>query len=532
MATSRLEKLARQLATDGTFSRTDARGVAKAALEDKRVSSVERRALDRIATRYADQFDAGGARAVREFMADPANTVPSSLEVLSTDPFTEDEVKERFVDLVGRADKSIDGAFFQILDEKIVDSLVDAAQRGVQVRIVTDDMYFDEQDSQAAVDLRVKTKGEMNDINIALKRVDLTAPDAPARLQQLDQRLDALEKVLPDVPFPPAGVIDTGPTHAYLDAALRGEIPDKKALEKEQFEISGELSLDKVLQKYRPAYDELLAAGVTLKDDNSEKLSHNKYMVLDQDVVWAGSYNLQGLLSDREPTKGLPMTADNVLVVESKELAKSFQTDFDQMIAGKFHQAKTPVASGIPVDVDGLKITPYFSPGQEIPAHLADQLEAYASGLEARLKAGEKVAMPKVRLAGFTFSYKGMERVVDALVRLKGLGADVRVLLNGATARASYSAYRPLVEGGVPVSVAHSSVMMHNKFLSLEDGKTGFVWTGSANFTGPAYRENDESVLNVESADVAAQYERIYDSLMDNLEPTIPATVKRRTAEA
>lgn len=521
MATSRLETLAKQLSTDGSFSRQDGRAVAAASLADRKVSSTERRVLDRIAQRHQDTFDAGGSRALREFLSSPSNALPTPLEILHTDPFQPDTVRDRFIELVGQARESIDGAFYQVLDPPIVDALVDAANRGVKVRLVTDDGYFDAQDSQAAVDLRVKVKAEANDLHIDLRRVKLGTPGAPAQLEALRDRLVALEAELPHVPFPSAERIDLSAARAHLDAARAGQTPDPAPLSAAQRELSNELSDDRVLQRYRPAYERLLAAGVQLRDDDSRELSHNKYMVLDQEVVWAGSYNLQGPTSDRAPTRGLPKSADNVVVVDSPELATRFQGDFDQMIDGRFHDDKEPLTSGQPVNTGGIQVTPYFSPEDSIPAVLAGKLESYAAELARDRAAGVRLEKPIVRLAGFTFSHRGMERVVDALIALHQQGADVRLVLDHHTARASYSASHALIAGGVPVEVAHSSVMMHHKFLSAEDGGRGFVWTGSANFTGPAYESNDESVLLIESADVARAYEHVFDSLADNLEPKV-----------
>lgn len=520
MAISKLESLAKKLSADGDFSRADAREVAKLALTDNRVSEAERGQLEKIVSRYQDQFDVGGSRALREFMASPSNALPDPIEAMGKDPFTPDNLEQRFTEVVGHATKSIDGAFFQVLDPKIVDSLVDAAKRGVHVRMVTDDNYFDEQDSQAKVDQRVAVKGEANDLYIQLKKVDLTLPDAPAQLQALKTRLDAVNQQIPNVPWPSSQTPDMSAAQKYLDAALGGQpVPDKATLSKAQVEISHELSNDKVLQAYRPAYDKLIAAGVELHDDNSAALSHNKYMVLDDQVVWAGSYNLQGLLSKRPPTEGLPMTADNAVVMKSPELAKAFDADFAQMIAGKFHQNKTrSELDGKPAQVNGVTVTPYFSPDDSVPGHLADALDAFTDDYLARKARDPSIPAPTVRVAAFTFSYKSMERVVDSLAKLKAAGADVQVILDGMTAHASYSATKPLQDAGITVEVAHSSVMMHNKFLSIEDGDHGFVWTGSANFTGPAYQENDESVLKIDSPDIARDYERFFDELRDNLQ--------------
>ena len=189
---------------------------------------------------------------------------------------------------------------------------------------------------------------------------------------------------------------------------------------------------------------------------------------------------------------------------------------------GRFHTAKTGVG-GTKVKVSGVNVTPYFSPQDPINANMTADLGALLWKIREAKEAGRTVQMPVIRLAGFAMNYAGSEALVDTLALLHREGADVKVLTDVLNGTSKTSTARVLAEKGVPTAVTDNGVMMHHKFLSIEGG-TGrnILWTGSANFTRPAYQENDESVVRIESTAMVRAYQAIFDSLGDNLKERQP----------
>ncbi len=305
------------------------------------------------------------------------------------------------------------------------------------------------------------------------------------------------------------------PVRTYLTALTERRPIDETLLWQQknalavQSAVASDFGAVKIRDLFRPAYDQLLASGVQLRDDDASDLSHNKYMVVDAKTVWMGSYNIQGLKSDDGSNLGEPMTADNAVVLSSPTLAAPFLADFKQMFEeGRFHGDKSEI-SGRTVTINGVKVTPYFAPKDPIIANITADLGTLLNRMRAARESGHPMTPPPtIRVAGFAMSYNGTEALVDMLALLHREGADVQVISDGLSAGSSTSSVKALRERGVPVMVTDAKVMMHHKFLSVEAGRENYVFTGSANFTHPAYFDNDESVLRLESQKTASRLPR------------------------
>ena len=75
-------------------------------------------------------------------------------------------------------------------------------------------------------------------------------------------------------------------------------------------------------------FDRLIKAGITVKSDHRSGLMHDKFIILDQQVVWTGSTNLT--------VNGTQKNNNNVLVMRSPEIATIYEGEFQEMQAGKF----------------------------------------------------------------------------------------------------------------------------------------------------------------------------------------------------
>jgi phosphatidylserine/phosphatidylglycerophosphate/cardiolipin synthase-like enzyme len=468
----------------------------------------------------------------------PAPLPPTPIETIYTDPFKHDTVGDRFVELLdNEVTKSIDGAFYEIADERILGAFARAAQRGVAVRLVTDDTYFQNEDTQASLDHHVLHLSSAHEYLKEMRR-EIRFADAdelPAVATALLEKLAVLEASVGSANLPEHLAIDFLPVREYLTALSVGDTVELKELELEASRVAGSISSDlgaeKIRQIFRPHYDHLLEAGVQLRDDDdSSNLSHNKYMVLDGKKVWMGSYNLQGLKAESGPNAGLYRTADNAVVLSSPTLAASFLADFRQMFEeGRFNADKSEI-SGRSVRINGVKVTPFFAPKDPVIANLTADLGALLSKMRAARENGRPMTPPPtIRVAGFAMSYSGTEAMVDMLSLLHREGADVQVVADALSAGSSTSSVKALRARGVKVHVTDPGVMMHHKFLSVDAGREHVVWTGSANFTHPAYFDNDESVLRMESEKMTAAYRAIFDSTLDDVRVEDEAL---RTAEA
>ena len=91
---------------------------------------------------------------------------------------------------------------------------------------------------------------------------------------------------------------------------------------------------------------------------------------------------------------------------------------------------------------------------------------------------------------------------VEALVRAKQRGVDVRLIADRTTSCERKSGISPLAEAGVPIWIDRSVRIAHSKSMVI-DGKV--TLTGSMNWTGSA-AHNSENLNLVASPTIAAAY--------------------------
>src|SRR5690606_14906595 len=133
------------------------------------------------------------------------------------DPFHHDTVGDRFAELVDQTTSTIDGAFFEIADPRITGALSRAAERGVTVRLVTDDNYFRNEEDLQTLEARVPVLDAANMWFRALRRVKPTDADLDAKVDALLAELPAIEAGLANAPGEPMGR-DFESSRLYLEA--------------------------------------------------------------------------------------------------------------------------------------------------------------------------------------------------------------------------------------------------------------------------------------------------------------------------
>jgi len=110
-------------------------------------------------------------------------------------------------------------------------------------------------------------------------------------------------------------------------------------------------------------------------------------------------------------------------------------------------------------------------------------------------------ARERVWAAFYSFT---QEEVARALLRAKGRGLDVRVIMDDASARSKFSQAH-LIKDRIPIKTDFApSDFMHNKFMVIDSFLT---WTGSYNPGGTgSYRDNN-NVIVISATRIAANYE-------------------------
>lgn len=247
------------------------------------------------------------------------------------------------------------------------------------------------------------------------------------------------------------------------------------------------------IDSYVPYYQALETAGISIQDDGlAASIMHNKYFVIDGEIVWSGSTNL----SDNGFTKN----HNNAIVFTSTVLADIYQADFEQMWAGNFSTSKTASVSST-VDYEGIPLEIYFSPKDDAIDEVIAEVNA---------------ATTSVEFAIFFFTDDDLR---DALIAAHNRGVEIRGLWDLLGASNGYSDDEALCDAGIPIKIEDTIGKMHNKFMVIDAaGADPRVVTGSMNWSGSGNTRNDENTLIVHDLETAQAYTTAFADMWEALD--------------
>ncbi|WP_346292491.1 phospholipase D-like domain-containing protein [Sphaerothrix gracilis] len=298
----------------------------------------------------------------------------------------------------------------------------------------------------------------------------------------------------------------------------------------------------------RDAYTILQAAAIPVLDDTADGskgsgLMHHKFAVIDNRIVLTGSANwtISGIHGDMvaPETRG---NANALLRLQSPELAQQFTQEFELMW-GDGPQGQTdslfglqkPYRAARQVTLPGSAVTVQFS-----PTSASQGWPASVNGLISKTLAS---AAQTADLALFVFSDQG---IVDQLAQKSEAGIQVRSLIDAEFLYRSYSEGLDMLGVAIPdhrcryeannklwrspiLTVGTPALppgdKLHHKFAVL-DRHTVII--GSQNWSKAANQTNDENLLVIRNAQVAAHFQREFDRLYQKASVGMTAELQQR----
>jgi phosphatidylserine/phosphatidylglycerophosphate/cardiolipin synthase-like enzyme len=229
------------------------------------------------------------------------------------------------------------------------------------------------------------------------------------------------------------------------------------------------------------AVQKIKDAGIPILGDRREGLMHDKFAVIDNSEVWMGSMNftVSGTYADN----------NNLMRIRSVKMAENYAKEFEEMfVDDKFGPdvvSKTPnphlTIYGTPIDV-------YFSPDDHVQTGILDLINN---------------AQKSIYFMAFSFTTDEIGAAIRARaqngVTVSGVMETDQVKSNVGTE------FDPFMQAGLDVLRDGNEGLMHHKVMII-DGNT--VIFGSYNFTNSAEAKNDENLVVVNNADIAAQFMR------------------------
>ena len=236
---------------------------------------------------------------------------------------------------------------------------------------------------------------------------------------------------------------------------------------------------------YYPEMSGLLRLASEKSTDTPTILMHNKFMIFDNSKVMAGSMNYS--------KTGLSGFNSNcVFFINSVEIAKIYEEEFEQMLNGKFHQKKSKVSHKTVV-LGRTQITPMFSPKDKIVTTEVIPLVNNAKKY--------------IYIPTFVLTH---DKLVEALIYAKNRGVDVKIIVDATHTSSSRSKVKLLRTSKVPVKVENYAGKMHSKSMIIDDK---YIIAGSMNFSYSGENKNDENILVIEDERLAKYYRGFFEYL-------------------
>lgn len=245
--------------------------------------------------------------------------------------------------------------------------------------------------------------------------------------------------------------------------------------------------LDKKQQdeSYNTMFEDLQAVGVpvTLVENSkaADATLHDKFVVIDGERVVTGSANLS--------YTALHVSDESLFVVKNAGLGARYEAEFDELLAGG---------------------------SEKSPAYAKEKIRAWMGpedGLATKIATGLDAAKSTALVALFDMN---TDVVLDALVAAKQRGVKVIVVLDQKQADdVTGTADELLSAAGVTVLKAlnkgSNQAEMHHKYAVLDHQK---VIVGSNNWTNLGSYFNDENLLIIDDATIAARFEGNFGELL------------------
>lgn len=248
-------------------------------------------------------------------------------------------------------------------------------------------------------------------------------------------------------------------------------------------------------QPGRGQFSLLMASGIEVKDDARSALMHNKFWVFDQKIVWTGSTNIT--------INGIFKQNNNVLVIRSSDIAFAYEREFQEMWNGQFGPRAPSTVNNQWAILDSTPVQVLFSPEDKIVSNLIALV---------------KDAQVSVRFLAFSFTdYPLAQTMID---RAKA-GVDVKGVFETFGSSSPNSELQTFWCAGVPARQDGNISFLHDKLIIVDNS---IVVTGSLNFSSNADESNEENVVIVDNAEIAALYLQEFEKLWNqatDVDPTL-----------
>lgn len=221
--------------------------------------------------------------------------------------------------------------------------------------------------------------------------------------------------------------------------------------------------------------------GISVVEDKRSALMHDKFIVIDDQIVWVGSMNLT--------SNGAYCNNNNLVRFDSRQLAVNYVAEMDEMYLDRSFGPLSPQNTPNPrVTINGTLIENFFAPELEVAPIIAANIDG---------------ARSEILFMAFSFTN---DLIGEAMIRRANGGVNVRGVFETSGSDTIFSYYPIMADAGVAnlqVRQDGNNRLMHHKVIIIDQRTVIF---GSFNFTDSANDSNDENVLIVHDPAFASYF--------------------------
>ncbi|MGB7338769.1 MAG: phospholipase D-like domain-containing protein [Phototrophicaceae bacterium] len=217
--------------------------------------------------------------------------------------------------------------------------------------------------------------------------------------------------------------------------------------------------------------------GIPIVDDDRSALMHNKFMIMDGITVWLGSMNYT--------VNGVYRNNNNAISLRSVRAVEVYQAEFNEMFENQDFGIRSDPTNTGNFTQSGVPIQVYFASENNVISVLLNEITN---------------AQSTIRFMTFSFTRDDLGL---ALLAEADTGVDVQGVFETVGSETSFSEFPRLHCAGLDVRQDGNNGILHHKVFIIDEAT---VITGSFNYSNNAVESNDENVLIIRDADIAALY--------------------------
>ena len=230
-------------------------------------------------------------------------------------------------------------------------------------------------------------------------------------------------------------------------------------------------------------------SDINSSDNHDARLMHNKFFIFDKKIVYTGSMNFS--------KTGLSgFNSNSVAIIESRDIANLYTKEFEQMLAGKFHDKKSKLKIKNNFKLDESAVSIFFSPYDNTSIFIIKKIN----------NANKYIYIP-----AFVITHNG---ITDAIINAYKRGVDVKIILDATSINSRNLKFNILKANKIPIKIENFAGKLHSKTIIIDDK---FTIMGSMNFSQSGDSKNDENVLIIENSNISSNYKNFFLNLWDSI---------------